>query len=304
MQSGEHRRRACIIHNPEAGRGRGRGLEERLGEAGRHVGWDVAVRPTQHAGHETELARAARQEGWPVVVASGGDGTVHGVVNGLLQDGPSDTVLGHVPVGSGNDYARVVGLRKAPVERNLALTLAGRERRLDVGRALGEYFVNSMGVGFGAEVVRQALGMRRLRAFALYLAAACRAFLRFSAPELTVESAERTECARMTMLEVGIGRTAGGGFRLMPEARPDDGLFDVCLIREVGVLQFIRYLPRVIRGTHGTLAPVSIFRTARLSVASASGPLAVHLDGELRLPATARAEIEILPAYLRVLCAP
>lgn len=296
-------RQACIIHNPEAGRGSGRGLETRLHRAVQVAGWDVEVRSTRRAGQEVELARAARAERWPVVIASGGDGTVHGVVNGLLEAGPTEIVLGHIPVGSGNDYARVVGLKKASVERNVGVILRGRVRRLDVGRVLNEYFVNSMGVGFGAEVVRQALGIERLRAFALYLAAACRAFLRFRAPELTVAAEEHRERGKMTMLEIGIGQTAGGGFRLMPDARPDDGLFDVCLIREVGLWQFIRYLPRVIRGTHGRLPPVALFRTARLSVTSTSGPLALHLDGELRLPTIERAEIELLPSHLRVLCA-
>ncbi len=303
MRTDDGTKRACIIHNPEAGRGQGRGLEPLLSAAAQREGWDVEIRATRRAGDEVALAAAAHDEGWPVVIASGGDGTVHGVANGLLRRGGTDVVLGHVPVGSGNDYARVVGIAKGPVARTLPVVLRGVERRLDVGRVLGEYFVNSMGVGFGAEVVRQALGIRRLRAFPLYLAAACMAFARFRAPELSVSTREHRAEARLTLLEIGIGRTAGGGFRLTPDAQPDDGLFDVCLIREVGLWKFLRYLPRVIRGTHGGLPPVSMFRTARLSVRRVGGPLALHLDGELRMPPTDRVEIEVVPGRLRVLCA-
>ena len=100
------------------------------------------MRTTRHAGEEVDLAAEARGAGWPVVVAAGGDGTVHNVVNGLLKDGPTRVTLGHVPVGSGNDYARALGIKAGPIHRNLPLVLTGRARRMDVGRVIDEYFVD------------------------------------------------------------------------------------------------------------------------------------------------------------------
>ena len=127
---------AFVVLNPTAGRGKGRGLERPLAEQARQLGWDVVVRVTHRAGEEAELAAEARIAGWPVVIAVGGDGTVHGTVNGLLADGPTAVTLAHVPVGTGNDYARTLGLAPAPVPANLERVLRGR-RRLFENRRVG-----------------------------------------------------------------------------------------------------------------------------------------------------------------------
>ncbi len=295
--------RAFVILNPVAGRGKGVGLERPIAETARQLGWDVVVRSTRRAGQERALAAEARRDGWPVVLAVGGDGTVHGTVNGLLADGPTPVVLGHVPVGSGNDYARALGLRPAPVPDNVRRVLGGRRAAFDVGRVADEYFVNGMGVGFDAEVVRQTLRMSGLTGFPLYLAAVLRTFRAFEAPDLRIDAPQHSEQSRMMMLNVSIGLTQGGGFRIAPDARPDDGLLHVCLIRRVGLVKFLRYLPRVIRGTHGTLPEVSMFRAEHVRVTGVSGPLAVQLDGELRYPKGDSIEVRVFPRYLQVLCA-
>jgi YegS/Rv2252/BmrU family lipid kinase len=297
-------KRALFISNPHAGRGRARRLFRSLPGTARELGWEVAVRETQQAGDEVELAAEAQRQGWPVVIAVGGDGTVHGVANGLLRDGPTDTVLAHVPIGTGNDFAKMVGLNKARhPDRNLRLVLEGRVSRLDVGVALGEYFVNGLGIGFGAAVARNILEYRRLRGFALYLAAVYRTFFSFKAPQLEVRADEHSESGTILMTEIAIGKTAGGGFKLTPAADPRDGLLDVCIIRDVGIPTFLRYIPRVLRGTHTTLAPVTVFQTRQVDVTSLSGSPVVHLDGEVRLPGETSVAARIQPASLPALCA-
>jgi YegS/Rv2252/BmrU family lipid kinase len=295
---------ACFILNAAAGRGRGHKLRPRLAEATAALGWDTEIRETTHAGHEVDLAAEARDAGWPLVVAVGGDGTVHHTANGLLADGPTDTVLGHVPIGTGNDYAYALGLGKAPFEQNFAAALRGTPRSLDVGRVLGEYFVNALGAGFDAETVRQTLRMKHLRGFPLYLAAVYRTFMSFQPPELEVAAAEHTERGPMMMMEVAIGPSIGGGFKIAPDAVTDDGVLDVCVIRRIGLLRFLRYVPRVIKGTHTSLAEVTLFRTRRVTLTGVSGPVWLHLDGELRqLDGGTPEDVEILPRHLRVLCA-
>ncbi len=296
-------KRALFILNPHAGRGRARRLFRSLPETARELGWDFAVRETRYAGHEIELAAEAEREGWPVLIAVGGDGTVHGVANGLLADGPTETVLAHVPIGTGNDFAKTVRLDKARhPERNLKLILEGDVQRLDVGHALGEYFVNGLGIGFGAEVARNILEFKRLRGFALYLASVYRTFFSFQAPTLDVSAAEHGEHGPILMAEISIGKTAGGGFKLTPQADAQDGLLDVCLIRDISVLTFLRYMPRVLTGTHTTLAPVTVFQTKHVTV-SAAEPSVVHLDGEVRLPEVASITARVEPAALPALCA-
>ncbi len=296
-------RRAIMILNPHAGRGRARKLARPLPDIARDMGWEVELWETEHAGHEVDLAARARGQGWPVVIAVGGDGTVHGVVNGMLAAGPTDTVLAHVPIGTGNDFAKTVGLDKAShPERNLRAVLAGVVRHLDLGKVLGEYFVNGFGMGFAAEVVKNTFEFKRLRGFALYLASVIRTFFQFRAPLLAISAAEHCEDGRLLMAEIAIGKTAGGGFRLTPEADPTDGLLDVFIVREVGTLTFIRCLHRVVLGTHTELPPVTIFQTRRAEVMSLGNPIAVHLDGELRFPREARLVVEIEPARLAALC--
>ncbi|MGD8727329.1 MAG: diacylglycerol kinase family lipid kinase [Gemmatimonadales bacterium] len=297
-------KRAFIILNPMAGRGKGRGQEQPLASAAREAGWDVVARLTRYAGEEKELAVEAREAGWPVVVAAGGDGTVHNVANGLLADGPTSVTLAHVPVGTGNDYARSIGLKPRPVQRNLTLVLGGHVRRLDVGKMGDEYFVNHMGVGFDAEAARHTLQMTRLNGFPLYLAAVYKTFGSFVPPEIEVQAAEHIERSHMMMLGITIGATMGGGFRVTPDASIDDGLFDVCVIRRVGLLRFLRYVPSVVLGTHVGLPEVTMFRTKQVTVTGHSSQLAIQADGELRYPEHETIDVKILPHYLSVLCVP
>jgi YegS/Rv2252/BmrU family lipid kinase len=293
---------ALIVLNPHAGRGRARKLADQLPARARALGWDVELRATTHAGHEVDLGAAAAAEKWPVVVAVGGDGTVHGVANGLLQDGSSETALTHVPVGTGNDFASTVGLSKAHhPERNLALVLQGTSRRLDVGCVLGEYFLNSCGVGFGPEVVRRTAEFPRLRGFPLYLAAVVRAFFAFGPATLTITADEHTEEGGLLMLEASLGETVGGGFRLTSDDIRPGGLFDVCVIREINRLRFLRYLISGLRGTLARLDAVTVFRTRRFEVATPSLPLAVHLDGELRASEEPKLTVELFRAHLPAL---
>jgi diacylglycerol kinase (ATP) len=297
-------KRAFLILNPAAGRGRGARLVEPLATAAREAGWEAVVRITRRAGEEIDFAVEARETGWPVVVAVGGDGTVHGTANGLLADGPTACTLGHVPVGTGNDYARSLGIGRGRPWEILHRVLNGTRRVFDVGRVDREYFVNAMGAGFDAEVVRQTLRMEYLTGFPLYVAAVVRTFGAFVPPEIHIESAEHSETARCMMCNVSIGVRQGGGFRLAPDAVPDDGLMDVCLIRRVGLRKFVRYLPRVVRGTHGNIPEVALFRTNAVRITGVSGPLPVQLDGELRYPDHEELEVTILPRHLHVLCVP
>ncbi len=295
---------ALIILNPQAGGGRARNSAARLLRRARSLGWDVALRLTEHPGHEVSLAEEGRRESWPLIIAAGGDGTVHGVANGLLADGKTDVVLGHVPIGNGNDFARAIGLDSRSPEKNLAALAAGRVKTLDVGQALGEIFVNGLGVGFSAAVVSRLLEFKHLRGFPLYLAATYRTFASFQAPMLDVKSESHAEHGRLMMVEVTNGPTAGGGFRLTPGATPDDGVFDVCVIRKVGLLRFLRSLPSVVRGTHGRLDEVTLFRTRHIRLAGCAGEqLTYHLDGELREGIGEPVDVRLLPQQLKVLCA-
>lgn len=296
-------KRAFVIVNPEAGRGRGRRLARPITEAFHARGWEAEVRATTFAGEERELAAAGATAGWPLVVAVGGDGTVHGAANGLLRSGRSEqTALGVIGIGTGNDFARLIGASGKLAEGVAALE-HGTDRHFDVGEVEQEYFTNGFGVGFDTAVLLQMQRMPALRGSALYATAVYRAFLRFRAPTIELRADGREESGPAMLAEIAIGRTAGGGFRLTPEADPSDGLFDVCMIRRVGLWSFLRYLPRVVTGTHASLPPVSLFRTATVRVTTPGVPVVAHLDGELRRYEQDVLDLRVRPRALRVRCA-
>ncbi|HEV8263500.1 MAG TPA: diacylglycerol kinase family protein [Gemmatimonadales bacterium] len=293
---------AHVILNPAAGRGAARRALDPVCRAFRAQGWAVDVSRTERPGHAVELAAQASGNGARHVVAVGGDGTVHEVANGLLGAG-SDAALGVVPIGSGNDFAKLVGVYRHDPGRSVARLVTAAPRRFDVGRALGEWFVNSMGFGFGPAVVRTRNAMPGLRGFLSYLVPVLRAFATFRPPRFDVRTDGFAERGYMMMVEVCNGTTAGGSYRFAPDADPTDGQLDVCLIRRVSLPRFLLAIPRVMRGTHGGMSEVAQVRTAKLVIRSLDEPLLLHLDGELREPGVNECTVRIEPKKLTVLVA-
>lgn len=298
-----------VILNPRAGDGAGRRVRPELErELGRR-GITFAIEETERPGHAVELARAAAARGAPVVVAAGGDGTIHEVANGLLQardDGnPARTALGIVPIGTGNDFIKAVmgGTDRRHAYDALA---AGCTRAIDIGRAEweggAEYFVNGVGTGIDVEVVRQMRRFPRLHGLVSYLVALVRALVGFHAIPLRIRmDGERTE-RKVMIIAVGNGHCLGGGFYVCPEAKPDDGLLDVCIVNELNLLQIARVLPRILRGTHAGMPKVTLRRAEEVEISgTGTAPLFFQLDGELREPEGARhLRVSVEPGALRV----
>jgi YegS/Rv2252/BmrU family lipid kinase len=272
-----------------------------VARAFRRQGWSVELARTERPGHAVELAGRAARDAFDRVVAVGGDGTVHEVANGLIA-ARSDAALGVVPLGSGNDFAKLVGTYRHGIERAAARVAAAQPRRFDAGRALGEYFVNTMGFGFGPHVVRTRNAMPQLSGFLSYLVPIVRAFFSFHPPRFDVAAAEFREGGPMMLIEVCNGTTSGGSYRFAPGADPADGRLDVCLVRRVSLARFLVALPRVLRGTHQTMSEFTLFRTRRVTV-RAEEPLVVHFDGELRQPGVRECEVGVVPGALHVLVA-
>jgi YegS/Rv2252/BmrU family lipid kinase len=296
-------RHAYIILNPAAGRGAALHAKDPVARAFRHQGWTVEIVETERPGHATTLAEAAARAGARCVVAVGGDGAVHEVANGLIA-ARSDASLGVVPIGSGNDFAKLAGVYRHSVSRAVARLATAVVRHFDAGQVGDEYFVNSLGFGFGPAVVRTRNAMPGLRGFLSYLIPVFRTFATFQPPLFEVEADEFEERGRIMMVEVCNGTTAGGDYRFAPEADPTDGYLDVCLIRRIGFLRFLALLPRVMRGTHARVKrQVAMFRSAALTIRSPEIPLLLHLDGELREPGVHECTVSVKPRCLNVLVA-
>ena len=293
--------------NPVAGRGAAARALDPIAREFHHQGWSVEVERTERPGHGAELAARAVQAGAQRIVAVGGDGTVHDVANGLLRHGlggrGGDVALGVVPIGSGNDFAKLVGVYRHSPVRAVRRLVTAQTARFDAGRVCDEYFVNSVGFGFGPEVVRVRNAMPGLSGFASYFVPVLRAFARFRPPRLEVRARGFAETGNMMMVEVCNGTTAGGSYRFAPDAQPGDGRLDVCLVRRVSLLRFLMAVPRVMRGTHATMREVALFQTREVAIRSLDGPLLLHVDGELREPDARECTVRVEPGRLKVMVA-
>jgi diacylglycerol kinase (ATP) len=297
---------AHLIVNPAAGRGAGRRAEGPVSRAFRAQGWAVDVLRSERPGHGAALAADALRQGARHLIAVGGDGTAHEVANGMLDAPPetaADAALGVVPVGSGNDFAKIVGMYGYDPARAVARLVTAQSRRFDAGRVLDEWFVNSMGFGFGPAVVQARNGMQGLRGFLSYLVPIVKTFFTFEPPLFDVAAPGFRERGYMMMVEVCNGTTAGGSYRFAPDANPADGRLDVCLIRRVSLPRFLLAIPRVMRGTHIGMREVAIIKTAKLTIRSPEQPLVVHLDGELREPGVNECTVTLERGRLNVLVA-
>lgn len=297
--------RLLVIVNPIAGAGRAARLvpwiRERL--RGRP---DARVEVTRRAGDAERLAAELEPAGERRIVAVGGDGTVQEVANGIMAADPGLSTLGIVPVGTGNDLARSMGLPRDP---GAAWTVAiGRgERPVDLLRARGadgrvRWFASAGGIGFDAQVATAMAarsGWQRGRAG--YLLTTLSELRRFDnrMVELTLDGVITTE--RVLFIAIANGEYYGGGMRIAPGARVDDGRLDLCIVGNVSRLTALRQLANLYRGTHVDHPQVEL-RHARSVRVDGDPQTLVHLDGEPfgRLPL----EVELHRAALVVAVPP
>jgi diacylglycerol kinase (ATP) len=269
--------------------------------ARRHWG-EVHVRGTTGAGDATNIAGEEARRGIRRIIVVGGDGTVHEAANGLLTSGVSPLPpLGIVPVGTGNDFAKLIGTHRLGAADAVSRLACGRESAFDVGEVWGEYFVNSLGLGFDAVVASHVPRFRHLWRPFVYPAAVAKTYRRFRPIEISLEADHDTYTGCIFCVEIGIGTSAGGGFFLTPGARPDDGLFDVCLVRPLSHWGFVTRMPAAFWGGHTRFKEVTMMQTSKL-VIHHSQPLMAHLDGEVRTGGS-EMTIQLVPGALPVIVA-
>lgn len=270
----------CIV-NPVAGGRRTLSRWAQLRDRLRSLGIEFVERHTESPGHAAALAVEAVRDGASTVVAVGGDGTVHEAANGLLSEATATARLAILPTGTGNDFARSIGLPLRAADAVLAL-VDGRERRVDVGAAGARYFVNVAGVGFDAEVAREVASRKGVgRGPVPYIQGLLKMLARYRNTDVVFTADGVRHRERVLLLAVGNGPRYGGGMMICPGAEVDDGLLDVLVAGDVGKLETLALLPRVFTGRHLANPKVSIFRCRELIVEASERPLTVHADGEI-----------------------
>ena len=305
--------RTCAIVNPAAGRGRAKHLWTRLEPELRAAATDLSVRQTAAPGEATAFTRTAIDDGYDRIVAVGGDGTLHEVVNGYFQpDGTAITPappLTPLPCGTGTDFNRMLdgktGLDAVDYlhsDRVRSIDLLRLDYTDRDGATAHRYAVNITSVGLSSEVVRAvnrgglSLPSPRLR----YLSAIVRALLSHQPfrVELTLDGTD-LGARSVRVVAVANGHTFGAGVKIAPNAAIDDGMLDVTVLENVPVLPLLRRLPRFYNGRHLSLDGVTTHRGRRLTIRPLDEPpVWLEADGELlgRLPVT----VEVVPDALRM----
>jgi len=284
-----------VIVNPAAAGGRlGREwpkLERRLRDAGHEL--DVVF--TEAPGHATVLAARAAASGLERLAVAGGDGTVCEAAEGLARNGCELAIL---PLGTGNDAARTLGIPLG-FDAAAAVAAGGIARSVDLIQVGERLVLNAIGIGLTADINHRAAKVKWVRGIAVYLATAAVSLVSFRAPQVRILAGDRAIDSTMTILAVHNGPTTGGGFRLTPDAVPDDALLDATLVPDVPLSGRLQRLLGALKGTLHTMDGSVSFQAPFLELHH-SQPLAVHLDGNqarLEPPVT---RFEVVPSALKV----
>jgi YegS/Rv2252/BmrU family lipid kinase len=268
------------VVNPAAGRARAPGMRDEVHDVARRAGFGGDVVFTERQGHATEIARSAAAARYDVVVSVGGDGTANEVADGILG---TETALAVVPAGSGNDFAAELGLPRRWRDALVTLPSATR-RRIDVGRANGQLFLQTAGIGADAYIAQLRDQERLLSGPAAYAKCAVQGLLTVRPTNVEIGLNGRRWTQRALAVTVANGERYGGGLKIAPGARLDDGLLDVVVVGDMGVLEALRVFPTVYWGRHLGHPKIGLERGDRLSVRTVDGtrPLPVHTDGTRR----------------------
>ncbi len=285
-----------LICNSRSGRG---GVAKALPEVQEHLrqrGLAYELRYTEGPGHATDLARDALSSGIRFLVAVGGDGTVHEVVNGMIENDRAvnpDAVFGVVAAGTGSDFIKTFGIRSLPSAAvahldgpNSFPIDIGKIVYTEDGREVTRYFPNIAEAGLGADVVAKAARLPRWLGPTVYLFAFWLTMSKHRPAQVKVDLVDRTYEGPMNNLVVANGQFFGGGMKIAPKAAPTDGLLDV-QIEHARKKDAIAMMPKVFKGTHLPHPSVKEAKRVKVSITS-DRPLLIEADGEVlgHTPAT------------------
>ncbi len=283
----------------------------------RDAGIVCPIVTTAAVGDGVPLARLLVQQGFEQIIVVGGDGTINEVLRGMLTaTTPIDTPhlptpaasLAFIPIGTGNDFIRSLpDLRPNDIRGAVRRIIQGSTRCIDVGRAvvhtaegqMTRLFLNNLALAIDAVVAAKVGTLQWLNGLPAYLVASLLALREFEPHPLQLRYDDSLVERTLLLATVTNGQYQGGGFHLTPDARLDDGRFDLCLVEPMPTLQALRYLPHGLRGTHTRLPPVQMARARQLEVTFAV-PHVVVTDGEVVSRAAVRVQAEVVPAALRI----
>ncbi len=269
-----------FIVNPISGNGKSLKvfpeLEKYLNE--KHIKYEALY--TKYKGHAIELVQEVVLKAHDqIIVVVGGDGTLNEVINGLQTN---VIPIGYIPTGTGNDYAREMNIPKDPL---LALKriLEKNIRKIDIGKINQNYFVNVASMGFDAEIAKYA-NQTKLKKFLgrfVYVLGVIKTLRNFKPKGLDITIDNKIySFNRVWLIAIANNRFYGGGMVISPNAKNNDGLFDICVIKDINGFQLLKLFPTVFSGKHVKYPMVKIIRGKNITI-NTEEQLVIQTDGEI-----------------------
>jgi len=291
-----------FIINATAGRGKTGKKISRLIQILNKQNFNYKLELTKGCKHATELTTTAIQNGFRNIIAVGGDGTVNEVVNGIMSSGnPGKINFGVIPAGGGNDFAHQFEL-PSKVGKAVKKLKKGIIKKIDVGKIEDKFFINSFGIGFDALVAVNGYKIKYLNGLPRYILAVILSLIKLKPYHLEIKINGKTIESEYLMVTVGNGKYCGSGFQITPQAKANDGVFDICLIEKVNRRRLLKLLPSAIKGKHLGQPEVSIKKSSLIEIKT-SEEIPVYFDGEIpELENQKNFRIELLPKKINLVC--
>ena len=290
-----------FIVNPIAGNGyAGKHVDEVKRMIDKHK-LDAEIVITEGVGHATKLAADFIEKGFKYIAPVGGDGTINEAAQAVI--GHDDIIFGPVSMGTGNDFIQIVGFSDHFTEKDWEIYFQKNTILMDVGKCNDHYFLNGMGLGFDAEVASQNYNEDGLKKGGKdkYLWHILKTLVTYREHAMTVLNDGQAEVSNCFINTISIGRRFAGGYFLTPEAIADDGLLDVCLIKELRFLQRFKIFTMVPTGSHLKHPQVQYYKTDSLKL-EFDQKVPHHMDGELFF--ASHYDITVIPQKLNIIYNP
>ncbi len=292
-----------FIINPTSGAGFGQKMIPEIEKQISARSVEAEIVPTEFHGHASAIAEEYLNRGFTNFIAVGGDGTMNEVAKPLINK--PGIKLGIVPAGTGNDFIQILGFPDRFEDKHWDILFRQNTMAMDVGLVNGIHFLNGMGLGFDAQVAAEnyvepgevTAGSGKSK----YLWHILKTLLFYKEGHVTIETSEgrnETDCFINT---ISIGRRFAGSFLLTPKAIANDGLLDVCMIKKLNLLQRLRILTMVPKGTHVEDKKINYYQTEKIFV-DFGKKVPFHVDGELYFDTTF--DVTLLPGALKMIYNP
>lgn len=271
-----------LLINPKAGRNKGEQVANQAGKMFQQKGIQTELCFSEYAGHTVELARENATGDFDGIVAVGGDGTLFEIINGMIKADPSLPLpLGIIPVGTGNSFSKDLNI--TGLESAVDKICSSNTRKVDLGYfdcdAGSYYFINLLGFGFVADVAHKAGSYKQYGALSYVIGVFVITMnLQSYQLELTIDGKkyERENC----FVEICNSTKTGGEMIMAPDAKIDDGLFDVIVLNRISKTGLLRAFPKIFRGTHLALPEIEVFKAAEVKAVT-NIPKILTPDGEI-----------------------